>query len=130
MIVVDASCMLEILLKFTNSDSLCRRLFSEGQPLCAPQLIDIEVSHVLRRYWLTKELPAKRGRDAIADLEDFPIERFPHTVLLPRIWQLRNNLTAYDATYVALAEALNAPLITCDKKLAKSTGHRATIEVV
>jgi len=75
-------------------------------------------------------LPARRGREAIADLEDFPLERFPHTVLLPRIWQLRNNLTAYDAAYVALAEALEAPLVTCDTKLANSTGHRATIEKI
>jgi len=130
MLVVDASCLLELLLRFTGSEAIQQRLFAREQSLCAPQLIDIEVSHVLRRYWLAKELSAKRGSEAIADLEDFPLERFPHTVLLPRIWQLRNNLTAYDAAYVALAEAIDAPLVTCDAKLARSTGHRATIEVL
>ncbi len=130
MIVVDASCLLELLLQSAGREAVRQRLFSEDQPLCAPQLIDIEVSHVLRRYWLAKELSARRGQDAIADLEDFPLERFPHTVLLPRIWKLRNNMTANDAAYVALAEALDALLITCDKKLAMSTGHRATIEFV
>jgi len=130
MLVVDASCLLELLLQPRNSETIRQRLLLQGQPLCAPQLIDIEVSHVLRRYWLAKELSTERGHDALVDLEDFPLERFGHTALLPRIWQLRNNLTAYDAAYVALAESLDAPLVTCDAKLARSTGHGATIEII
>jgi len=129
MLVVDASCLLELLLQLKSSETVRQRLLLQDQSLCAPQLIDIEVSHVLRRYWLAKELSTKRGHDALVDLKDFPLERFEHTVLLSRIWQLRNNLTAYDAAYVALAEALDAPLVTCDAKLARSTGHGATIEV-
>jgi len=66
----------------------------------------------------------------VADLADFPLRRYPHDLLLPRIWDLRNNLTAYDATYVALAEALDAPLLTRDRRLAAAAGHRAQIELV
>ncbi len=66
----------------------------------------------------------------MADLADFPLERFPHTELLPRIWDLRENFPAYDAAYLTLAEALNAPLVTCDKKLAVPAKHRVAVEVI
>lgn len=72
---------------------------------------------------------AERGRDALADLADFPLQRYPHDLLLPRVWELRNNLTAYDAVYIALAEALGAPLLTRDQRLAGAAGHRAQIEL-
>lgn len=130
MIVVDASGMLELLLQSEHSNIIHVRVLSRDELLVAPQLTDIEVSRVLHRYWLAKEIPAKRGGEAIADLADFPLQRFPHTVLLPRIWQLRNNLSSYDAAYVALAEAIDAPLFTCDAKLAGSKGHRAKIETL
>ena len=130
MIVVDASCLLEMLLQSTHSQAVGQRLLEDEGPLCVPHLVDVEVSHVLRRYWLSKEITERYGRGAIADLADFPLERFPHVDLLPRAWQLRNNLTAYDSIYVALAEVLEVPLITCDRKLAKATGHRATIEAI
>jgi predicted nucleic acid-binding protein len=71
-----------------------------------------------------------RGMDALQDLSDLALIRYPHDVLIERIWQLRDNLTAYDAAYVALAEALGAPLLTCDRKLASPAGHRACVEVV
>lgn len=130
MIVLDASCLLELLLQRPGKKLVSKRLVNHGKELCAPSLIDVEVCHVLRRYSLLGELSARRGREAIDELTDFPLERYPHTLLLPRIWQLRNYLTAYDAAYVALAEALNAVLLTCDKKLANSIGHKATVEVI
>lgn len=133
MIVVDASCILELLLRSPRSENRCEeieaRLLSHDGALCAPHLIDVEVSHVLRRYSLSGELSAQRGREALADLADFSVDRFSHVELLPRMWQLRNNFSAYDAAYLALAEALRAPLVTCDKKLAVGKGHHVTIEI-
>jgi predicted nucleic acid-binding protein len=75
-------------------------------------------------------LSAQRGREALEDLADLSVRRYPHDVLLPRVWELRANLTAYDAAYVALAEALGAPLFTRDRRLAGAAGHRARVEVV
>ncbi|MBV9755437.1 MAG: type II toxin-antitoxin system VapC family toxin, partial [Alphaproteobacteria bacterium] len=118
MIVVDASALLEALLRTAAAASIERRLFAAGQTLHAPHLLDLEVAQVLRRYAAGGELAAPRGRDALADLSDFPLQRWPHDVLLPRVWELRNNLTAYDAVYIALAEALDAPLLTRDQRLA------------
>jgi predicted nucleic acid-binding protein len=128
MIVLDASCLLELLLQRPGKKLVSKRLVDHGRKLCAPSLIDVEVCHVLRRFFLNGELSAQRGREAVEELAEFPLQRFPPTLLVSRMWQLRNNLTAYDATYVALAEALNATLLTCDSKLASATGHRAKIE--
>ena len=83
-----------------------------------------------RRYAIAGEIGEERGRAALADLADLPLRRYPHGFLLPRVWQLRNNLTAYDAVYVALAEALDAPLVTRDRHHAAAAGHRAKVEVV
>jgi predicted nucleic acid-binding protein len=85
---------------------------------------------VVRRYAANREIDVERGRMALADLADLPLRRYPHDFLLPRVWDLRNNLTAYDAMYVALAEVLDAPLVTRDRRLAASPGHHARIEVV
>ena len=85
---------------------------------------------MIRRYSGNGEIDAERGRVALADLADFPLRRYPHDFLLPRIWDLRNNLTGYDATYVALAEVLDTPLLTRDRRLATAVGHRAKIELV
>ena len=93
-------------------------------------LVDIEVAHVVRRYAARGEIDGQRGRLALIDLADFPLLRYPHDPLLPRIWDLRNNLTAYDAVYVALAEALGVPLITRDRRLAGVAGHQARIELL
>lgn len=97
--------------------------------LHAPHLIDLEVAHVLRKLNLRRILSDVRARQALADLEGLGIVRHEHDIFLPRIWALRATLTAYDAAYVALAETLNAPLITLDRKLARASGHRARIEV-
>ena len=88
------------------------------------------MAQVIRRYAAGGEIGAARGRQALADLADFPLRRYPHDFLLGRMWQLRHNLTAYDAAYVALAEALGIPLLTRDRRLAAATGHRARVEVV
>ena len=130
MIVVDASALLEVLLRTPAAAAVERRLFAPSQTLHAPHLLDVEVAQVVRRYAANGEIDVERGRLAHADLVDLPFRRYPHDFLLPRVWELRNNLTAYDAIYVALAEALDAPLLTRDKRLAASPGHHARIELV
>lgn len=130
MIIVDASALLEVLLQTPAAQAVEDRLFAPGEALHAPHLLDVEVAQVIRRYVAQGDLDAQTGEAALIDLADWPLRRYPHDVLLPRIWALRNNLTAYDATYVALAEALDAPLLTRDRRLAGATGHGARIEVV
>jgi predicted nucleic acid-binding protein len=130
MMVVDASVVIELLLQTPASPSLEDRLFGTPEDLHAPALLDVEVVQVLRRYSARGELSAARGRAAIDVLRAFPVTRHPHDGLLPRMWTLRANLTAYDAAYVALAEALHATLVTRDERLAKAPGSRAAIEVL
>jgi len=129
-IVVDASAALEVLLRTPAAAAVEGRLFDPVQTLHAPHLIDVEVAQVLRRYAATGQIGPQRCRAAIADLGDFPLNRYPHDFLLERVWELRNNLTAYDAVYVALAEALDASLLTRDQRLAAAPGHRARVELV
>lgn len=128
--MVDASALLEALLRTPAAAAVEERLFDLRQTLHAPHLIDIEVAQVLRRYAATGQIAPGRCRDALSDLSDFPLHRYPHDVLLPRVWELRANLTAYDAVYVALAEALDARLLTRDRRLADAAGHRAWIDLV
>jgi predicted nucleic acid-binding protein len=130
MIVVDASALLEVLLRTPAAQAVEGRLFDLRETLHAPHLLDVEVGQVIRRYAANGEISGERGGAALADFIAFPLHRYPHDVLLPRMWELRNNLTAYDAVYVALAEALEAPLLTRDRRLANAAGHRATIELV
>lgn len=130
MIVVDASALLEALLRTSNAVAVERRLFDPQRTLHAPHLLDVEIAQVVRRYAASGEIDPDRGRAALADLSDFPLRRYPHGFLLPRVWELRNNIAAYDAIYVALAEALDAPLLTCDRRLAVAAGHRARVELV
>jgi predicted nucleic acid-binding protein len=129
-IVVDASALLEILLRTPAAKAVEDRLFAPRETLHAPHLLDVEIAQVIRRYAANGEIDGERGRMALNDLADLNLRRYPHDFLLPRIWQLRNNLTAYDAAYVALAEALDAPLLTRDKRLAAAAGHHAHIELV
>ena len=130
MIVVDASTLVEVLLRARNAQAIEDRLFENGQTLHAPHLIDVEVAHAIRRYAISGQIKGDRGRAAFAILAALPLNRYPHGFLLPRIWDLRNNLTAYDAVYIALAETLQVPLITRDRRLAGAAGHRARIELV
>lgn len=129
MIVVDASAVLEVLLQTPAAAGVSRRIFGPGETLHAPHLLDLEVAQVLRRYVRSGIISIRRGAEALTDLADLPLNRYPHLVLLPRIWQFRHNLTAYDAAYLALAEALDAPLLTRDRALA-SAGARVTVEVI
>lgn len=128
--VTDASAVLELLLGTTAALDIQRRLLDSGESLHAPHLLDLEVAQVLRRYVMIGDLTPQRATQALADLADLPILRYPHDLFLPRIWALRHNVTAYDAAYLALAESLPAPLITCDARLAATLGHRVAIELV
>lgn len=130
MIVVDASVVLELLLATPRAPFIEKRVFDTGETLHAPHLLDVEVAQVLRRYNRSEEVSQQRGEQALIDFADLPIERYPHTLFLPRIWELRDNVTAYDAVYIALAEALAAPLLTCDSKLAKALANHTFIELV
>jgi predicted nucleic acid-binding protein len=110
--------------------TLKSRAAESGESLHAPHLIDVEVCQVLRRYVATGILGSDRGEEALRDLADLPLRRYPHYPFLERAWQLQANLTAYDAVYIALAEALDAVLLTRDRKLASSPGHAAQVRVV
>lgn len=114
MIVLDASALLEVLLQTPAAEPIAARIFDPDESLHAPHLLNVEVAQVLRRYTLAGEIDAERGREALNDLDDLALERYAHGPLMPRIWALRDNLTTYDAAYLALAEALGAALVTCD----------------
>ena len=129
MIVLDASAVLDWLLRTPVGQRIERRIYSRNDTLHAPHLVDLEVTQVLRRLVREGSVFARRANEAVQDLLDLRIVRYPHFVLLPRIWQHRHNLSAYDAAYVALAEQLDAPLITRDARLAGSPGHGAQIEL-
>ncbi|CAL8972739.1 Ribonuclease VapC9 [Tessaracoccus sp. O5.2] len=129
MLVIDASVLAVALLDDgPDGDTVRDRL--RGEQLAAPALIDLEVASVWRGLARGGHLDPRRVRLALDDLQELPLQRVEHTSLLWRCWELRDNLTIYDAAYVALAEALQAPLLTGDRRLARSTGPRCTIEVV
>ena len=130
MIVVDASALLEFLLQTPLGRRVETRLFRDEDDLHAPHLVDVEVTQGLRRLVRAGEVSPGRAADALADLADLGLHRHPHLDLLARAWRLRENVTAYDGMYVALAEALGAPIVTCDAPLAKAPGHRAHIDVI
>lgn len=128
--VLDASVVLDLLLRVADVEPIEERVFGEGHLLSAPHLLDLEVAQVLRRYTLSDVHSPERGAQALRDLADLPLSRYPHTLFLPRIWELRPNLTAYDAVYVALAEALDATLLTRDRGIGAAPGVRARVEVI
>lgn len=130
MIVIDASAIVAALLHTSAAEAVRQQLFAPHQSLHAPHLLDVEVTHVLRRYTLSRELDEERGRGALGALAAFPIRRYAHDLLLPRVWQMRNNFSAYDAVYVALAEALDAELLTCDRRLANAAAPYVSIELI
>lgn len=127
MLVVDTSAIVGRLVADPQPEALAERL--AGQPLHAPHLIDVEFLHVMRRMVARGQLAPARADLFRADFSGLRITRHPHTLLLDRMWELRDDLTAYDAAFVALAEVLDAPLVTTDARLAASPAHRATIEV-
>ncbi len=129
MIVVDASALSEVLLQTSAARPITDRLFDPGETLHAPFLVDVEVLQILRRYALTRQIDEARGREALTDLEEFAIERYPHDSLLARAWELRENFTAYDAVYLALAETLGAVLVTCDGRLARAARSTSGVDI-
>lgn len=130
MIVVDASVLVDVLLRRREDLQLERRLFDGGESLHAPHLIDLETAHVLRRFAAARLMDNRRAAEGVEDLALYPIIRHSHTMLLPRIWTLRHVAGAYDAAYLALAEALGATLVTRDRRLARVVGHAATVELL
>lgn len=132
-LVVDASAIVELLLVRPAARRVERHVVHHGYDLHAPHLLDVEVLSALRRVVLAGEASLDRADEAVADLLDLDIERYPHDVLARRIWGLRDNVSAYDAAYVALAEAFadtGAPLLTADARLARAARAHSTIEVL
>ena len=129
MIVLDASAAVDWLLQTSAGQNIEKRIYSRNETLHAPHLLDLEVAQVLRRLALQGVVSVHRAAEAMSDLLDLRITRYPHRVFLPRIWQLRQNFSAYDAAYIVLAETLGATLVTRDARLASASGHGADVEL-
>jgi predicted nucleic acid-binding protein len=129
MIVLDASAAVDWLLLTTAGQRIENRIYSRSETLHTPHLLDLEVTQVLRRLTRQGVVSVRRANEAVRDLLDLRITRYPHTLLVPQIWQLRHNFSAYDAAYIVLAEKLGAALVTRDAQLASASGHTANIEV-
>jgi predicted nucleic acid-binding protein len=130
MIVLDVSALVELLLGTSAGRAVAGRIADPEASLHVPHLADVEVAQTLRRYVREGDLDAASARAALGDLRALDIERHSHEPLLDRVWALRENLTAYDAAYVALAEALDAKLLTCDGRLARAPGMARRVELV
>lgn len=129
MIVLDASAAIDWLLQTPVGQQIENRIYSRGDSLHAPHLLDLEVAQVLRRLVRKTAVSAQRADQALQDLIDLRLTRYPHFVFLPHIWRLRHNLSAYDAAYFALAEKLGATLLTRDARLAGAPIHGVSIEL-
>jgi len=128
--VLEASAALAAFLGTgVNSTSIRVRIEAPGESLHAPQLLDVEMLHALRGLVLRGDVSRARDEEVREDFASLRWSRYSHVAFLDRIWELKDNLTAYDATYVALAEALSAPLVTTDARLARAPGIRADVEV-
>ena len=125
MIVLDASVVVELLTNGRLADTLRGELAGRSESFIVPHLLDVEVASALRKLGAGLRIDGHRSRQLLAGLAALPAERYAHTPLLGRVWELRHNFTAYDAVYIALAEATNSVLYTCDAKLLK--GHRAAV---
>jgi predicted nucleic acid-binding protein len=129
MIVLDASAAIDWLLQTPAGQRIEQRIFSRRETLHTVHLLDVEFAQVLRRLVREGALTDKRAQEAIEDLSSLRVVRYAPVLLLKRVWQLRQNLSAYDAAYVALAEELKAPLITRDQRIAAAPGHAAAVEL-
>ncbi len=127
--VVDAS-VLVVALADDGADGDHARQRLRGEELAAPELIDLEVASVLRKQFAMGSLDSRRAQLSLTDMADLAIQRTPHLPLLARCWELRENMTIYDAAYVALAEVLEAILLTADTRMARAPGPRCSIEVL
>ena len=130
MIVVDASAMMEYLFTTGRGTLIAERLDDPEQVVAAPGLMDLEIAQVLRRWSLSGRVSEERAVMALEDLSDLNAGRWPHEPLIWRIWELRHNFTAYDAEYIALAESLDATLLTCDRALAQADVVNCDVEVI
>ena len=129
MIVLDASAAIDWLLQTAAGQQIETRIYSRGESLHAPHLLDLEVAQVLRRVVREGTISVRRADRALQDLLNLRVTRYPHFLFLPRIWKLRDNLSAYDAVYVALADELSATLITRDTRLASTAVRSVSIEL-
>jgi predicted nucleic acid-binding protein len=133
MLVVDASSVVDLLLAKPHGEEVDRHIAEHHDELHTPQLFDLEVLNALRRALIRREIPEWRGHDAVADLLDLRINRYPHQGFLERIWTLRNDFTAYDASYLALTETLSedgAALLTTDASFARALREHSDVEVL
>jgi predicted nucleic acid-binding protein len=128
-IVLDASAIVDWMLQTPAGQRIEQRIYAHNDTLHSVHLLDVEFAQVLRRLVREQTLTSRRAEEAMEDLMALRVTRYAPVLLLNRIWRLRNNLTAYDAAYVALAEELKAPLITRDQKIAAAPGHAAAVEV-
>jgi predicted nucleic acid-binding protein len=129
-IVVDASALLEFLLQTPLGGKVEARLLRDGDELHAPHLVDVEVCQGLRRLVRAGEVSSARAAEALDDLGSLDLQRHAHIDFIDRAWKMRDNVTAYDAMYIALAEGIDAPIVTCDAPLARAPGHRARCELL
>ena len=130
MIVLDASALLELLLGTDRGRTVAQRITDPSLGLHVPHLADVEIAQALRRFVREGEVESSSAEAALEDLQSLDLERHAHEPLLERVWALRENLTAYDAVYVALAEALDTTVLTCDGRLARAPGLSQRIELV
>jgi len=128
-IVLDASAAVDWLLQTSAGQQIEKRIYARSESLHAPHMLDVDVAQVLRRLVREAVISAQRAEEAIDDLADLRVTRYPHFVFLSRMWKLRHNLSAYDAAYVALSENLGATLLTRDARLASASGRAVAVEV-
>lgn len=126
-LVLDASVAIEVFSSPEPDPELRRRVLTGTA--AAPELFDIEACNVLRKMVLRGRISASDASGVLQDIRDAPIDRIAHRHLVQRVWELRDNVTAYDASYVALAELIGVPLVTCDARIGRASGHQASIEV-
>lgn len=129
MIVLDASAAIDWLLQTPAGKRIERRIFADGESLHCPHLMDLEVIQVLRRLVRESLISPARAQEAVSDLADMRMARYPHFIFLSDVWRRRHNFSAYDAAYVVLAEKLGATLLTRDKRLAVALGRTFAVEV-
>jgi predicted nucleic acid-binding protein len=133
MLVADAGAVFELLLELPAAEAVARHIRNHDHDLAAPHILDLEVMHGLRRAVSSGRTTSGRADVAAADLLDLTLERYPHELLLPRIWHLRNNFTPYDAAYLSLAEYLadeGVPLLTTDAGFARAARKHGNVEVL
>lgn len=127
-LVLDTSVAVELFVRDRPADAALLRRVLTGSA-AAPELLDLESCNVVRKMVLRGELSTEDATDALRDIRESPVLRISHRHLVDRVWQLRDTLTAYDASYVALAELMGAPLLTCDARIAQASGHQAAVEL-